>query len=103
MKLVIVKSDNPIPKLYLASAVSYDITSNIITLNREVPMAGGDTNMVLADRCYEYDVDTFEAINGLLTTGHERVAAALQMSANELEPATFAPAKGHEFVNAQIH
>jgi hypothetical protein len=103
MKLVIVKSDKPIPVLYVATAVSYDITTNVITLNRMVAMAEGETNEVTKDRCYEYDVDTYEAINGLFTTGQERIAAALQMSDNELQPAEINPAAGHEFVEEQRH
>jgi hypothetical protein len=103
MKLIIIKADKPIPVLYVASAVSYDITTNIITLNRMVTMAEGETNEVSKDRCYEYDVDTYEAINGLFTTGQERIAAALQMSDNELQPAEIHPAEGHKFVAAQKH
>src|SRR5688500_11647235 len=101
MKLILVKSDQPIPVLYLATAIGYDITTNIITLNRMVAMAEGDTNEVSKDRCYEYDVDTYEAINGLFTTGQERIAAALQMSANELQPAEIHPAEGHTFPEPQ--
>jgi hypothetical protein len=103
MKLILVKSDKPIPVLYQVSAVNYDSTTNIITLNRMVAMAEGDTNMVSKDRCYEYDVDTYEAINGLFTTGQERIAAALQMCDNELQPAEIHPAQGHTFVEALRH
>jgi hypothetical protein len=103
MKLIIVKSDQPIPMLHVATAVSYDITTNTITLNRMVAMKDGETNEVIKDQCYEYDVDTYEAINGLFTTGQERIAAALQMSANELQPVDIRPAEGHTFVEAQRH
>jgi hypothetical protein len=102
VKLILVKTDNPLPLLYAVSAVNYDVTTKTVIVNKDVPMRDGPTTIIPDHLCYEYDLETFEAINGLLTTGQERLAAGIEMSNNELQPAVFMP-DGEDFGEEQKH
>jgi hypothetical protein len=94
MKLIMVKSDGPMPKLHLCSAVNFSATSQTLMVDREIPMKDGPTTFVHISACYEYDCDTIDAVNGLMTSAQERISAALVLLTNELEPVKLTPAHG---------
>jgi hypothetical protein len=101
MKLIIVKSDGLLPMLHLCSAIHFSPSSQMLDVDRDIPMKDGPTSIVHISNCFEYDCDTYDAVNGLLTSGQARITAALALLANLLEPVIVTPPMGDAFTEVR--
>jgi hypothetical protein len=93
-KLVLVREPGPFPRLRPATAVALDGASGHVVLDQPLPLPDGATHTVPREWVFEFDPHVMEAVNSLVVAAQDKLNAAGQMIALELEPAEVDAADG---------
>jgi hypothetical protein len=86
-KLVMIRMPGQFPRLQPATAVAVDGSSGQIIIEQEIELPDGHTNLVPKELCFEFDPQVMEAVNSLVGAAADKLSAAQQILALELEPA----------------
>ncbi len=86
-KLVLVKDLGPFPRLRPATAVAVDGASGQVVLDQPLPLPDGARQTVPKEQVFEFDPQVMEAVNSLVVAAQDKLNAACQIIALELEPA----------------
>ncbi len=86
-KLILVKEPGAFPRLRPATALGIDGASGQVILDQALPLADGASQTVPRDWCYEFDPEVMDAVNGLVVSAQDKLNAAGQIAALELQPA----------------
>lgn len=84
-KVIMVKTDDALPRLIPATAMSYDSSTQTVVLDRMVT-CGSDapSNTVPMHRCFEFDIDLINHVNALTDSGVNSISAAQQLCTSGL-------------------
>jgi hypothetical protein len=86
-KLVLVRDPGPFPRLRPATALALDGSTGQVVLDKALPLSNGATLQVPREWCYEFDPQAMEAVNSLVVAAQDKLNAAEQIIALELESA----------------
>lgn len=89
-KIVLVKSNEEKPRLFVRSAITCKMEHGLmveVTLNQPVTMKDGPAITVPADLCFEYDQEIFDEVNKLIMLAEQNIESAKCM-VNDLAPFT---------------
>jgi hypothetical protein len=86
-KLVLVRDPGPFPRLRPATALALDGATGHVLLDKALPLPDGATHHVPREWVFEFDPQAMEAVNSLVGAAQDKLNAAEQIMALDLEAA----------------